>query len=98
MSICINKTSARSRTHTSQQCSRPQFNTDTVIMYAQISLCQIPQVCIPLSYAAQIPTTPNPDLANVRVSLSNLDQEVHQWTARYFVNVCVSRCMCEKIV
>ena len=47
-----------------------------VYPYAQISPYQIPQVCLPLSYAAQIPTTPNPDLANVRVSVSNLDQEV----------------------
>ena len=61
-------------------------------------LCHIPQACIPLSYAAQIPTTPNPDLANVRVSLSNLDQEVRQCSARYFVSVCVSRCMYEKSV
>ena len=34
------------------------------------------QVWLPLSYSAQIPTTHNPDLANVRVSLSNLNQEV----------------------
>ena len=34
------------------------------------------QAYLPLSYAARIPTTRNPDLANVRLSLSNLDQEV----------------------
>ena len=34
-----------------------------------------PQAYLPLSYAAQIPITRNPDLANVRVSLSNLDQD-----------------------
>ena len=68
-----------------------------VYSYVQISLCQIPQACIPLSYAAQIPTTPNPDLANVRVSLSNLDQEVRKCSVRVFVGVrlCVHvRCMC----
>ena len=37
---------------------------------------KILQVCVPLSYAALIPTTPYPDLANVRVSLSDVDQEV----------------------
>ena len=54
-----------------------------VYSYAQISPCQIWQACLPLSYAAQIPTTPNPDLANVRASLSNLDQDVRQWSARF---------------
>ena len=34
------------------------------------------QAYIPLSYAAQIPTTPDPDLANVRLSLSNVDHQV----------------------
>ena len=38
-------------------------------------LC-FPQALIPLSYAAQIPTTPNPDLANVRLSVSNVDHQV----------------------
>ena len=64
-----------------------------VYSYAQICLCQIPQACLPLSYAAQIPTTPNPDLANVRVSLSNLDQDVRQWSVRFVVSVCLSSCM-----
>ena len=95
MSICINQMSAPSRTHALQQCSRPQYNADTGIMHAQISPCQIPQACIPLSYAAKIPTTPNPDLANVRVSLSNLDQEVRKCSVRYFVSIYVSRCMCD---
>ena len=40
-------------------------------------LCYL-QAYLPLSYAAQIPTTSNLDLANVRVSLSNLDQEVRK--------------------
>ena len=46
-------------------------------------LCHIPQACLPLSYAAQIPTTPNPDLANVRVSLSSVDQNVRQCSVRF---------------
>ena len=37
---------------------------------------RFPQVVIPLSYAAQIPTTPNPDLANVRLSVSYVDHQV----------------------
>ena len=64
---------------TQMVCARARMQksvANPVSPYAQISLCQIPQVCLPLSYAAQIPTTPNPDLANVRVSLSNLDQDV----------------------
>ena len=43
------------------------------------------QACIPLSYAAQIPTTPNPDLANVRVSLSNINQDVRQGSVRELI-------------
>ena len=39
---------------------------------------KIPQALIPLSYAAQIPTTPNPDLANVRLSVSNVAHQVPQ--------------------
>ena len=60
-------------------CGQP-----SIYSYEQISLCQIPQACIPLSYAAQIPTTRNPDLANVRASLSNLDQDVRKRSARVF--------------
>ena len=44
---------------------------------------QIPQACVPLSYAALIPTTPNPELANVRVSLSSVDQNVTQRCVRF---------------
>ena len=36
------------------------------------------QTVIPLSYAAQISTTRDPDLANVRLSVSNVDHEVPQ--------------------
>ena len=63
--------------------------------YARISLCQILQACLPLSYAAQIPTTPNPDLANVRVSLPILDpkKDVSQCSVRFFVSVYL---MCVK--
>ena len=68
----------------------------SVYSYEQTSPCQIPQACIPLSYAAQIPTTPNPDLANVRVSLlSNLDQNVRQRSVR-FLCVYVLTIACEK--
>ena len=48
-----------------------------------------PQVVIPLSYAAQIPTTRNPDLANVRLSVSNVDHQVPQCSACVFVSVCL---------
>ena len=51
------------------------------------------QICLPLSYAAQIPTTRNPDLANVRVSLSNLDQQVGKDSVRVFVSVCLCECL-----
>ena len=61
-----------------------------VSSYEEISPCQIPQVCLPLSYAAQIPTTPNPDLANVRLSLFNLDHNVGQCSARFFCE-CMSK-------
>ena len=54
-----------------------------VSLSEEFSPCQTPQVCLPLSYAAQIPTTPNPDLANVRVSLFNLDQNVRQCSVRF---------------
>ena len=67
-------------------------------LHTQLSLCCFwySQACLPLSYAAQIPTTPNPDLANVRVSLSNLDQEVRKCSARIWVSVraCVCACVC----
>ena len=64
----------------------------------QISPLQIPQACIPLSYAAQIPTTPNPDLANVRLSLSNLDKDVRQCSVRFFFCEFTSKrlCVCVK--
>ena len=58
-------------------------------------LCAIPQACIPLSYAAQISTTPNSDLANVRVSLSNLDQHVRRRNVQ-FLSLCVSPVVCKR--
>ena len=48
-----------------------------------------PQAVIPLSYAAQIPTTRYPDLANVRLSLSNVDHQVTQCSVCVFVTVCL---------
>ena len=63
------------------------------------------QACLPLSYAAQIPITRYPDLANVRVSLSNVDQAVRKCSACVFVSVCLCLylymgdqvcCVCEK--
>ena len=53
-------------------------------------LCH-PQAYLPLSYAAQIPTTRNPDLANVRLSLSNLDQEVRKCSVGISASVCYVR-------
>ena len=49
---------------------------------------------LPLSYAAQIPTTRNPALANVHVSLSKLDQEVRKCSVWVSVCVCVCVCVC----
>ena len=45
------------------------------------------QAVIPLSYAAQIPTTRDPDIANVRLSVSRVDHQVPQCSARAFVVV-----------
>ena len=60
-------------------------------------LC-FPQAIIPLSYAAQIPTTPNPDLANVRLSVSNVDHQVPQSSACVVVSVCFVRvCVCGSV-
>ena len=59
----------------------------------QIYQCQFAQVCVPLSYAAQIPTTPNPDRANVRVSLTNLDHDVRKCSATCF---CMCLCACAR--
>ena len=52
-------------------------------------LC-FPQAVIPLSYAAQIPTTSDPDLANVQLSVSNVDHQVPQSSA--FVVASVLLC------
>ena len=49
-----------------------------------------PQAYLPLSYAAQIPTTRNPDLANVRLSLFNMDHNVRQCSARFCFE-CMSK-------
>ena len=54
--------------------ARMQKSVGNRYTHANKYLCQIPQVCVPLSYTEQIPTTPNPDLANVRVSLYTLEE------------------------
>ena len=56
--------------------ARMQKSVGNRYTHAKKYLCQIPQVCIPLSYTEQIPTTPNPDLANVRVSFYTLEKKV----------------------
>ena len=59
-----------------------------------------PQACLPLSYAAQISTTHNPDLANVRVSLSNLNQEVRKYRVYFFCDYMLDQvhaCMCGRV-
>ena len=82
MSICINQTSER-------------MLCNFTLALGSCTHEYLAQVCLPLSYAAQIPTTPNPDLANVRVSLSKLDQDVRQCSVRFFVSVYLSRCVRE---
>ena len=89
----MNRGSVSSGLYASQQCSRLQCHIGTGIMHAHLSPCHLPQACIPLSYAAQIPTTPNRDLANVRVSLSNMEPEVCQCSVHYLVSLCGIRCM-----
>ena len=54
------------------------------------------QAVIPLSYAAQIPTTPNPDLANVRLSVANVDHQVPQNSAWVVVSVFCAR-ICKEV-
>ena len=46
-----------------------------------------PQAALPLSYAAQIPITRDPDLANVRISVSNMGHQVRKCCACVFVSV-----------
>ena len=57
------------------------------VMNSPRRLC-FSQACIPLSYAAQIPTTHNPDMVNVRALtwLSNLDQRVRKRSVYAFVS------------
>ena len=60
------------------------------------------QTVIPLSYAAQIPTTRDPDMATVRLSISRVDHQVGTtvWCARTFVGGCiyVYDCMYEEVL
>ena len=51
------------------------------------------QAVIPISYAAQIPTTRNPDLANVRLSLSNVEHQVPECSIYVLFCVYVSVCL-----
>ena len=98
--ICINQTGVRSKTHILHQYSRPQFNIDSGNIHAWPAhttrfASAYPQAYLPLSYAAQIPTTHNPGLANVRVTLSKLNQEVRKCRARFlFCGYCWYCCKC----
>ena len=47
------------------------------------------QAVIPLSYAAQIPTTPDPDLANVRLFVQNYAAGLHDHHVPQSVFLCV---------
>ena len=60
-----------------------QINYQPVYPCEHTFVCRIPQTCLPLSYAALIPTTPNTELANVRVSLSSVLQNVSQRNVRF---------------
>ena len=86
---------------TQQVCARTRMQKSVGNQYTHMYtyLCvKIPQACVPLSYAAQIPTTPNPNLANVRISLSNVGKDVRQCNVHYFVSVCIRRCFSETSV
>ena len=84
MSTCINQTGVPSMASCAAILSRVQFVAN---------LLPVSQACIPLSYTAQIATTSNPDLANVRVSLTNLERGVLKRGVS--VNSCsVHLCVC----
>ena len=86
---------------TQQVCARTRMQKSVGNQYTHMNTypcVKIPQACVPLSYAALIPTTPNPDLANVRVSLSNVNQYVRQCNVRYLVSIRVSRRVSESSV
>ena len=57
------------------------------------------QVVLPLSYAAQIPTTPKADLANVRLSVSNVNrgQVQYQRVVRALLRVYFCARMCVEV-
>ena len=52
------------------------YNTQFNVEKNPFCCVRLPQAIIPLSYAAQVSTTPNPDLANVRLSVSYVDHQV----------------------
>ena len=68
---------------------------DNPVKNAFCCLC-LPQAFIPLSYAAQIPTTPKSDLANVRLSVANVDHQVPQNSAWVVVSLSCAR-MCKEV-
>ena len=89
------------------QFVRPQFNLTLVLQSCTKNnsvtnlfrcVCYTRAV-IPLSYAAQIPTTRDPDIANVRLSVSRVGHQVGTtvWCAcfRECVRICV--CMYEEL-
>ena len=68
---------------------------DNPVKNAFFCLC-FPQAFIPLSYAAQISTTPKSDLANVRLSISKVDHQVPQNSAWVVVSVFCAR-ICKEV-
>ena len=80
----INEGSMPSGLHVLWQCVHTQFYLPLVLEWcthnnsvANLFRCLCcTQAVIPLSYAAQIPTTQDPDMANVRLSVSRVEQQV----------------------
>ena len=52
----------------------PRAHDNSVTNALRCLCCQV--ALIPLSYAADLPISSNPDLANVRLTFSNVDHEV----------------------
>ena len=92
----IHRGSVSSGPHASQQYSSLNFGIDPM-NNPFCCLCS-PQAIIPLSYAAQIPTTPDLDLANVRLSVSKVDHQVqYQRVMRALYLACFCARMCEEV-
>ena len=90
--MLYNNTLARNVTFALGSCTH-----DNPVTNPLCCLC-FSQAVIPLSYAAQISTTPNPDLANVRLSFSNVNHQVPRSSAcavvvSVFVRVCMRKCV-----